>query len=105
MKVTKVNPKPIVGNSVKVEIARQFERMVRKCAPYCHDSDVKGEPTASIGGVLPKIDNNSHIEYVNSTLQAYCDADWGGCPLIRRSCIGYSITLEELSFHGKQTGK
>lgn len=22
-------------------------------------------------------------------LQAYCEADWGGCPLTQRSCTGY----------------
>lgn len=27
------------------------------------------------------------------SLQAYCDADWGGCPLTRRSCTGYMILL------------
>lgn len=26
-------------------------------------------------------------------LEAYCDAYWGGCPLTRRSCKGYLITL------------
>lgn len=29
----------------------------------------------------------------NLKLQAYCDADWGGCPLTRRSCTGYFIML------------
>lgn len=27
------------------------------------------------------------------SLQAYCDADWGGCPLTQRSCTGYMILL------------
>ncbi|XP_020229073.1 uncharacterized protein LOC109810098 [Cajanus cajan] len=26
-------------------------------------------------------------------LEAYCDADWGGCPFTRRSCTGYMIML------------
>lgn len=26
-------------------------------------------------------------------LVAHCDADWGGCPLTRRSCTGFIITL------------
>ncbi|CAL1377952.1 unnamed protein product [Linum trigynum] len=29
----------------------------------------------------------------NLTLTAYCDADWGGCPLTRRSTTGYVIML------------
>ncbi|KAL0367073.1 UNVERIFIED_CONTAM: Retrovirus-related Pol polyprotein from transposon RE1 [Sesamum radiatum] len=29
----------------------------------------------------------------NSTLEAYCDADWGGCQITQRSCTGYFITL------------
>ncbi|KAL0293085.1 UNVERIFIED_CONTAM: Copia protein [Sesamum calycinum] len=29
----------------------------------------------------------------NSTLDAYCDTDWGGFQITRRSCTGYFITL------------
>ena len=33
--------------------------------------------------------------HANNTLQVYgyCDSNWGGCPLSRRSLIGYFITL------------
>ncbi|GJZ70384.1 uncharacterized mitochondrial protein-like protein [Tanacetum coccineum] len=38
-------------------------------------------------------------------LTAYCDSDWLGCPITRRSRTVYLLLLEEHPFHGRQRNK
>jgi len=48
-------------------------------------------------GILLKTDNLLHVE-------AYCDADWGACPITRCSLTGYLVTIggSSISWHTKK---